>query len=46
MSISIEVDLIKWVDELVERGVYASRSEAIEQILRQAQRSHRLNQHH
>jgi len=34
ISISLDVDLIKWVDEFVKAGIYTNRSEAIEQLLK------------
>ena len=36
ISISMDIDLIKWIDDQVRKGNYSSRSEAIEQIVRKA----------
>ncbi len=35
ISISMDVDLILWIDEQVEKGVFKSRSEAIQRCVRQ-----------
>jgi len=41
ISVSLDVDLIMWVDEQVEKGVFKNRSQAIEQILRQRMKGER-----
>ena len=41
ISVSLDVDLIMWVDEQVEEGVFKNRSQGIEQILRQRMKGER-----
>ena len=38
ISVSMDVDLILWVDEQVEKGVFKSRSEAIQRCVREKMR--------
>ena len=35
ISVSLDVDLILWVDDQVEKGVFKSRSEAIQRCMKQ-----------
>ncbi len=35
ISVSLDVELIMWVDRQVEKGVFRNRSQGIEYILRQ-----------
>ena len=35
ISVSMDVDLILWVDRQVEKGVFKSRSEAIQHCVRE-----------
>lgn len=36
LNVRLPDDIIKWLDSLVEKGVYDSRSEAIRDFLREA----------
>jgi len=41
ISVSLDVDLIMWVDEQVEKGVFKNRSQGLEQIVRQRMKGER-----
>ena len=33
MSVSIREDLVKWIEEQLEKGIYATKSHAVERAL-------------
>jgi len=39
ISITLPEEIIKWIDEMVEKRIYASRSHAIERIILEKIRS-------
>jgi Arc/MetJ-type ribon-helix-helix transcriptional regulator len=41
ISVSMEVDLILWVDRLVERGVFDNRSQGIEHCVKERKSENR-----
>ena len=35
VNVRLPSDIVKWIDKLVERGIYKSRSEAVRDFIRQ-----------
>lgn len=41
ISVSMDVDIILWVDKQVEKGVFESRSQGVEHCIKQRMRENR-----